>query len=173
MSSTSTKKMSPSSESSMRRQSSRASRASSTCSQDQQSPEIFPLEDSYTNGHEQQLTYQLSPPTYTYSTFPPSSDYFTSQEGQASHYQQIPQIYAEPQFHGDYMHGLPPTLPTMGYANGVKQDAYFTDDDYLNPFGISYASLAGMETPSHHIPTGYATRVNTTNLFSRLYPHSR
>lgn len=61
----------------------------------------------------------------------------------------------------------------MNFAEGVKQDAFFTDDDFLNPFGISYASLAGMEVPSHQMPSGYPARVNTTNSFSRQYPRSR
>lgn len=166
----SSKGSSVSHESSLHQQSSRLSRSSSSCSTDQPSPDMFPLEDPFANVtmQEQQMAYQLSPPTYAYASFPPSSDYFV-QDPLSSHFPQTPQIYSEPQFHGDYMHSLPPTLPCMSFPDGVKQDAYFTDDDFLNPFGISYANLAGMEVPSHQIPAGYSARVNTTDFFPCHY----
>lgn len=173
VSSTPRKSASVPNEHSIGRQSSRASRASSTCSQEQQSPELFPLEDPFANitMQEQQMAY-LSPPSYAYSACLPTSDYFTP-ESSNPQFQQIPQIYTEPHFEGDYTHNLPPTLPSMNYVDGIKHDAYFTDDDFLNPFGISYATLAGMEMPSQQLPSGYPVRVNTTNSFSRQYPHSR
>lgn len=171
---TSSKSLSVSHESSLGRQSSRASRASSTCSTDQASPDVFPMEDPFAGMtmQEQQMSYPISSPTYVYASFPPSCDYF-AQESISSQFQQPPQIYSEPQFHGDYMHSLPPTLPCMSFPDGVKQDAYFTDDDFLNPFGISYASLAGMEVPANQIPSGYSARVNTTNFFSRQHSYDR
>lgn len=118
--------------------------------------------------HEQQIAYQLSPPTYACTPFSSGYDYFVQEP--ASLFQQIPQIYAEPSLHGDYMHSLSTTYPPMTYPEGIKQDAYFTDDDFLNPFGISYASLSGLEAPSQQIHPG-VLRVN--NSFSYQYPRSR
>lgn len=136
---------------------------------------MFPLEDPFAGitMQEQQLGYHISSPTYAYASFAPSSDYFLH-ESMSSHLQHTPQIYSEPQFQGDYMHSLLPTLPAMGFPDGVKQDTYFTDDDFLNPFGISYASLAGMEVTSHQVPAGYPARVNTTDSFYyHQYPRDR
>ena len=159
---------------SMARQNSRASRASSTTSQDQQmSPELFPLDDPFANMtmQEQQMHY-LSPPTYAYPSYVPSSDYF-SQDYSFSGAHEIPQIYTEPPFQNDFTNSLPPTLPSMHQQGTMKQDPYCIDDDFLNPFGISYATLAGMEGISQQIPAGFSSRVNNPNLFTRQYPHSR
>lgn len=151
-----------------------SSRASSTYSHEQQpSPELFPLEDPFTNStlQDAQLSFE-STPTYIYSNCAPSSDYFAQDFGFAEG-QQIPQIYADSYFQPEYMHSLQPTLPSMGPSDGMKQDPYYTEDDLLNPFGISYAALAGMEVPLSQISSGYSSRVNTTNSLSRQYPHSR
>lgn len=160
--------------SNMTRQDSQASRASSTTSQDHQlSPELFPLDDPFASMtmQEQQMHY-LSPPTYSYPSYLPSSDYF-SQDFSFGSAHQVPQIYTEPPFQADFTHSLPPTLPSMHQPDTMKQDPYLMDDDFLNPFGVNYATLAGMEVASQHIPTGFSSRVNNPNLFSRQYPHSR
>ncbi|KAK5948525.1 hypothetical protein OHC33_010421 [Knufia fluminis] len=149
---------SPSSNS-IARQNSRTSRASSTTSQDQQmSPDLFPLEDPFANMtmQEQQMHY-LSPPSYSFPTYLPSSDYF-SQDFSYGGGHQIPQIYTEPPFQNDFTHSLPPTLPSMHESGAVKQDSYSIDDDFLNPFGISYATLAGMDVASQQIPAEFSSR---------------
>jgi len=142
----------------MGRQNSQASRASSTVSQEQQlSPELFPLEDPFANMtmQEEHLQY-LSPPSYSYSSYLPSQDYFST-DFSFSGSQSIPQIFAEPHFQADFTHSLPPTLPSMTQADATKQDPFSIDDDFLNPFGISYATLAGTDF-SQQMPVGYQSR---------------
>lgn len=101
---------------------------------------------------QQQSAHQVPPSTY--STFPPSGYYFAAREMGASRSRRPPPIDTESQLHQDSTHFLAPSLPALSHAKGAMEDRYFTDDDYLNPFGISYASLAGMEIPSQHIPNG-------------------
>lgn len=159
---------------SMVRQNSGASRASSTTSQDHQlSPELFPLDDPFANmTMQEQNSYYLSPPTYSNPSYLPSSDYFSQDFSFGGAYQ-IPQIYTEPPFQTDFTHSLTPTLPSMPQSDATKQDPYSMNDDFLNPFGISYATLTGMDVASEQIPAGFSSRVNNPNLFSRQYPHSR
>ena len=162
-----------SSSSAMARQSSGASRASSTFSQDQQmSPEIFPLDDPFGNmTMSDQCIQFMSPPTHGYSAQGQTTDYFTNEFGYQNLHT-IPQIYTEQQIQQDFSQSLPPTLPPMYETNMYKQEPYVVDDDYLNPFGISYATLASMDF-KQQMPAGYQHRVNHPLSSLRQFPHSR
>lgn len=155
------------------RQMSRASRASSTTSQDQQmSPELFALEDPFANITMQDPQYQYLSLPFPYSNGASTSDYF-NQDFSFCGSQPVPQIYTEPHFQTDFPHSLPPTLPAMNQLDPLKHDPYSIDDDFLNPFGISYATLVGMDVSPQHMQPGFVSRVNNLNSFSRQYPHSR
>lgn len=155
----------------MPRQSS--SRASSTYSHDPQiSPSLFPIEDPFTSTLEETQFFLNSPPVYSHANSLPSSGYY-GQDLVLPDERQISQMYATSYFQPQYLHPLPPTLPPIGPSDVIKQDPCFTEDDLLNPFDISYAALAGMETHRVQLPQEYSSRVNTTNFFSRQYPHSR
>lgn len=166
--------MSSPSSKSLVRQTSRASRASSTTSQDQQlSPELFPLEDPFANNFMQDQHYQYLSLPMPYSNGASTTDYFTQDFSFCGAQQPVPQIYTEPHFQSDFTHSLPPTLPAMNQLDSLKHDPYSVDDDFLNPFGISYATLVGMDMPSQQMQPGFVSRVNNPNSFSRQYPHSR
>lgn len=156
------------------RQNSGASRASSTTSQDYQlSPELFPLDDPFASMTMQEQHYHdLSPPTYSHSSYAPSSDYF-SQDFSFGRVNRVPQIYTEPPFQTGFTDSLTHTLPSMPHSDPTKQDPYSMNDDFLNPFGINYTTLAGMGVGSEQVSAEYFSRVNYLNLFSRQYPHSR
>jgi len=150
------------------------SRASSTYSHDQQlSPSLFPLEDPFTSHILDETQFFLnSTPIYSYANSLTSSDYY-GQDIMLPDEQQTSDTYATSYFQPQYLHPLPPTLPSTGPSDVVKQDPCFTEEDLLNPFDISYAALTGMETHRTLLPQEYSSRVNTTNFFSRQYPHSR
>lgn len=152
------------------------SRTSSTGSQDQQlSPEMFQFEDPFADIsiHEQQYQHYLTPEPYSYADFQTGADYF-AQDISFCATQAVPQLYAEPHFPHDNTHTLPPTLPTMSHRDLLKAETFPMDDDFLNPFGISYAHLVSTEMAPQRVPSDFSsTRVKITNLFSRPYPHSR
>lgn len=162
----------------MTRQASRTSIASSTISQDQQlSPEIEPLDDPFANTttHERSFQY-LSPPTYSYSSYSPGgSDYFSHDSFSFRSIRPVPHIYSEPHISHGYEGSLASTLPLMDSEDMLKPDPYSLDDDeYLNPFGINYATLESMDVSSYQTPLGgYMSRVNISPFYSRQYPHSR
>lgn len=152
------------------------SQASSSYSQDQQtSPELLPLDDHFPASMSRNATsFSLSsPPTYSYASYPPTTDYFPSEYHLAGSYQ-LPHIYSESQYPLEYVQSLTPTLPTMMQSHGMKQEQFMGDDDLLTPFTMNYASLAGMDVPTTQAYAGYPARVNTTNFFPPTqYPHSR
>lgn len=158
----------------MVRQSSQGSRASSATLYDQQlSPDMYPLEDPFADITIEEHHYDfLSPPDYEASRDPVGSDYFTN-DFSFPEAQQIPQIYTEPYVQHDLSQSLTPTLPSMSQYEMSKQDPYSIDDEFLNPFGISYATLVGMGQPSQQARSSLTARVNTSHLSSRRYPHSR
>lgn len=153
------------------------SRTSSIGSHDQQlSPDIFPLDDPFANipAHEQQYQHFMTPDPYSFTEYPSSSDYF-AQDFSFCDTQAVPQLYAEPHTHRDYSQTLPATLPAMGQsADLLKPEMFSMNDDFLNPFGISYAHLVSADMTPQHIPADFSSsRVNTTNFSFRQYPHSR
>lgn len=158
----------------MTRQPSRTSVASSSVSQDQPlSPEMEPLDDPFANITMQERSFSyLSPPTYAYSSYSPGSDYFSNDSFSFHSIRPVPQIYSEPHMPREYESSLASTLPIMATDDILKPDPYSLDNEYLNPFGINYATLEGMNASSY-TPSGYMSRVNTSPFLSRQYPHSR
>merc|ERR1712230_245591 len=74
---------------------------------------------------------------------------------QQSLYDGTPSYYSTYQYPVDVTaSSLPPTLPAMLPSSYGKQDHIFGDDDLLSPFNMNYASLAGLEMPSHQAYTG-------------------
>ncbi|KAK5076447.1 hypothetical protein LTS08_007293 [Lithohypha guttulata] len=157
-----------------RKHNSRTSRASSTTSQDQElSPKLLPLEDPFASMTMTEQQYHfLAPGPYTFSGYPSGTDYF-DQNLSFCDVSPIPQVYSEPQITNDYTHLLPPSLPLMHEGSLLKRDPYSMDENFLSPFGMSYATLVGAEAMSQQANYELSSRVNTISSFLRQYPHSR
>ncbi|KAK6370829.1 hypothetical protein LTR64_006073 [Lithohypha guttulata] len=89
----------------------------------------------------------LAPGPYTFSGYPSGTDYF-DQNLSFCDVSPIPQVYSEPQITNDYTHLLPPSLPLMHEGSLLKRDPYSMDENFLSPFGMSYATLVGAEAMS-------------------------
>ncbi|KAL6244974.1 hypothetical protein RBB50_007749 [Rhinocladiella similis] len=134
----------------MARQTSRSSTSHET---QRASPEIVALDDHSTlfdTPASRQLSV-TSPPAFTFSTYPPTTAYLQyEQQQQQPLYDPPASFYSNYQYNLDVSSsGLPPTLPSMLSSSYVKQEQLFGDDDLLSPFSLNYASLAGLEMPSH------------------------
>jgi len=122
------------------------------------SPEILPLDDTsalFDTPASRHLSIH-SPPAFTFSSYPPTTAYL-----QYEQQQQQPVYDGSSGYYSSYPYpvestssSLPPTLPTMLPSAYGKQDHLFGDDDFLSPFSMNYASLAGLEMPSHQAYTG-------------------
>ncbi|KAK7890793.1 hypothetical protein LTR67_008003 [Exophiala xenobiotica] len=153
-----------------------ASRSSTSHETQRASPEILPLDD-HSSLFDTPAARHLSgnsASAFTFSSYPPTSAYLQYEQQQQSLYDGTPSYYSTYQYPVDVTaSSLPPTLPAMLPSSYGKQDYIFGDDDLLNPFSMNYASLAGLEMPSHQAYTGSNSHVNPTTFFSRSHssPH--
>lgn len=92
----------------------------------------------------QQSTRQLSasPPMFSYPSYPYTTSYTQSMYAQQSPYQSIPSQYGEYLGQSSYLEPLP---ASMSLVNPTKQASSYADEDILNPFSMSYASMAGID----------------------------
>lgn len=153
-----------------------ASRSSTSHETQRASPEILPLDD-HSSLFDTPAARHLSvnsASAFTFSSYPPTTAYLQYEQQQQSLYDGTPSYYSTYQYPVDVTaSSLPPTLPAMLPSSYGKQDHIFGDDDLLSPFNMNYASLAGLEMPSHQAYTGANSHVNPTAFFSRSYssPH--
>jgi len=135
---------------SMARQSSRSSNPREV---PRASPELLPLDDHaslFDSPAARHLATSASS-GFTFSSYPPTTAYLQYENLQPSVYDSTPGFYSGYSYPVDVTSSsLPPTLPAMLPSTYGKQDHLFGDDDLLNPFSMNYASLAGLEMPSHH-----------------------
>ncbi|EXJ85284.1 hypothetical protein A1O3_05959 [Capronia epimyces CBS 606.96] len=155
-----------------------ASRSGSANSYEGQiaSPEIYPLDDQTSLFETPATTHASlsSPPGFSFSTYPPTTAYLQYEQQQATSYESSPSYYPNSYYPVDVTpSGLPPMLPAMLPSTYGKQDHFFGDDDFLSPFSMNYATLAGLEMPSNQAFTGATSHVHPTSFFSRSYssPH--
>jgi len=92
----------------------------------------------------QQNTRQLtaSPPIFSYPSYPYTTSYTQSMYAQQSPYQSIPSQYGEYLGQSSYLEPLP---ASMSLVNPGKHASAYADEDILNPFSMSYASMAGID----------------------------
>merc|ERR1711939_1282107 len=153
-----------------------ASRSSTSHETQRASPDILPLDDPsslFDTPAARHLSVN-SASAFTFSSYPPTTAYLQYEQQQQSLYDGTPSYYSTYQYPVDVTaSSLPPTLPAMLPSSYGKQDHIFGDDDLLSPFSMNYASLAGLEMPSHQAYTGANSHVNPTAFFSRSYssPH--
>ncbi len=122
----------------------------------QQSPEH--LSSHYNSHHEDrnamfthQYTRQLStsPPPLSYSTFPASEHIVYPSYPQHTPHHAMPLTSAELPLHAHYLPPLPTTLPSMSsYSGSIKQEGLYVEEEMMNPFNMSYGSMAGMDIPT-------------------------
>lgn len=137
------------------------------------SPEILPLDD-HSSLYDTPAVRHLSmnsAPSFTFSTYPPTTSYLHfEQQLQQSAYDGSSTYYSAYPYPADHLAStLPPTLPSMLPSTYAKQEALFGDEDLLSPFSMNYASLAGLEMPSHQAYSGANSHVNPTAFLSRSY----
>ncbi|MCJ1226016.1 hypothetical protein MMC12_002665 [Toensbergia leucococca] len=130
-----------------------------------QSSHFLPSKEDRSGMFLRQYTRQLSaspPPAFTYSYPVPEPGIHTPYP-QHTPYHSLPTPY--PEFTGQplYLPPLPTTLPSMSSCEpgSAKQDSYFTDEDMLGSFDMSYSSLTGMEIPtsqSYQDPNAHVNR---------------
>ncbi|EXJ86079.1 hypothetical protein A1O1_06448 [Capronia coronata CBS 617.96] len=140
------------------------------------SPELLPFDDhsSLFDTPSTRHASLHSPPEFAFSTYPPTTAYLQYEEQQQASYESTPGYFPNSYYPANVTSSsLPPTLPAMLPSTYGKQDHFWSDDDFLNPFSMNYASLAGLEMPSNHAYTGATSHVNPTTFFSRSYssPH--
>lgn len=110
-----------------------------------------------------------STPAFSFSSYPPTTAYLQYEQQQPVSYDSHP-YYSAYSYPADLTATtLPPTLPTMLPSTYGKQEHLFADDDLMSPFSMNYASLAGLELPSHQAYSGANSHVNHTTFFSRSY----
>ncbi|KIW10413.1 hypothetical protein PV08_11376 [Exophiala spinifera] len=130
----------------MARQTSRSSTSHET---QRASPEIVALDDNsalFDTPASRHLSVS-SPPAFTFSSYPPTTAYLQYEQQQPL-YDTSSNYYSNYQYSLDVSSNLPPTLPAMLPSSYSKQEQLF-EDDFLSPFSMNYASLAGLEMPSH------------------------
>jgi len=77
----------------------------------------------------------------------------------------MPNSYESYTYANQYFNSLTPTLPPMLPSNGFKRESVFGDDDLLSPFGMTYASMAGIEVPTTQAYSDASAHVNPTDFF--------
>lgn len=83
-----------------------------------------------------------TPPSFTYHTYPPQGDSILYPPYQQSTHPMIAHTQAES--YSDYL--TPVTLPgMMMYGSLIKQEPLHMEDNTMNPFNMSYASMAGLD----------------------------
>lgn len=83
-----------------------------------------------------------SPPSFTYNTYPPVDGLLYPSYQQHPH-TMVAQSQAEA--YSDYLTPVPVTLPGMMMYGSIKQEALQMEDNTMNPFNMSYASMAGLD----------------------------
>lgn len=138
-----------------------------------QSPEPSPNFEESLFGR--QTPRQLSaspPPPFSYSTYATEkSDYFWPEPEQV-HYAGLPTNYADNAvFQEQYYSGLLDPQPINFSQTLQKEGNAFEDDNFMNPFSMTYASMTGMEIPSQsYMDVG--PHVNATDFFDPYPCHS-
>jgi hypothetical protein len=139
-----------------------------------QSPEPMsndfrPAQDDRTTTFGHRFTRELSaspPPLFAYSTYPPSEPMYYTDYSQISS-QTVPAPFYDHAYHHQYNASLHSTLPIMpSSADGIKQEALFSDDDLLSPFNMNYASISGMDVNTSRAYSDSSAQVNYPIFFS-------
>ncbi|KAI9722353.1 MAG: hypothetical protein M1812_001825 [Candelaria pacifica] len=122
----------------------------------QQSPELG--SNQYMPHHEDrnamfthQYTRQLStsPPPLSYSTYPTSEHIVYPSYPQHTPHHAMPLTSAELPLHAHYLPPLPTMLPSMSScSSSIKQEGIYAEEEMMNPFNMSYGSMAGMDIPT-------------------------
>ena len=53
--------------------------------------------------------------------------------------------------------------------HGVKRESLFSEDDLLNPFSMTYASMAGIDIPTSQAYSDASAQVNPPTFFTSNY----
>lgn len=103
--------------------------------------------------------------------YPPTTDYFANNM-QLATFPSTDFVLSDAGYQQDFMQSFPQTLPTM--AGGLsKQESFFGEEDFLSPFSMQYATLAGVEMSMSQSSASYGSRVNSPNFLHRRYPSSQ
>ena len=119
----------------------------------------------FTERSSRQLT-ASPPPSFSYSSYSSSDSGYYPSYSQAQSYQSqyLPLPYSNMPYQDQYISSMPQSLPNMTSSFDMKREPLFLEDEAMNPFGMSYASLGGNEYPIHgHQDTN--AQVNTTDFF--------
>jgi hypothetical protein len=134
-----------------------------------QSPETSPNFEESLFGR--QTPRQLSaspPPPFSYSSYIPGKSEFYWTEPEQMHYAGLPTNYADnAAFQEQYYSGLRTPQPSAVSQSHQKEENPFGDDSFLNPFGMTYAAMTGMDVPSQGY-MDFDPHVNATTFFD---PH--
>ncbi|KAL2430451.1 hypothetical protein ABEF95_008041 [Exophiala dermatitidis] len=139
------------------------------------SPEILPRDDhsSLFDTPTAQHASLNSPPEFSFSTYPPTTAHLQYEQQQLTAYENHPGYYTSSYYPGVTSSSLPPTLPAMLPSSYSKQDHLFGDDEFLSPFNMNYASLAGLEMPSNQTYQGGPSHTPPlTDCYSVDSPHN-
>jgi hypothetical protein len=113
---------------------------------------IPPSEERGMFSHQYTRQLSTSPPPFSYSTYPAPDTAAYSVPYAATHapYHSIPTTASEMPGYGTYLPPIssayPTTLPSL--IHSVKAEYY--PDNEISPFGVGYASMAGIEIPPSH-----------------------
>ncbi|KAL9068676.1 MAG: hypothetical protein Q9157_006424 [Trypethelium eluteriae] len=117
------------------------------------SPDL--MQSQYGHGHEErgmfshQYTRQLStsPPPFSYSSYSSSNESGYSSYPPHSGYHHVPLSSAEMPVYTPYLPPIPPHYST-GLPSMMPAKPEYYGDDEINPFSMSYASMAGIDIPA-------------------------
>ena len=134
-----------------------------------QSPEPMtndfrPSHDDQTTMFSQRVTRELSaspPPLFSYSTYPPSEPMYYAAYSQQPASQAVSAPFYDHSYQPQYAPSLQSTLPIMpSSTDGIKPENLFSDDDYLSPFNLNYASISGMDVNTSRAYSDASAQVN-------------
>ncbi|KAF2279448.1 uncharacterized protein EI97DRAFT_370660 [Westerdykella ornata] len=115
---------------------------------------VAPPEERPMFSHQYTRQLSTSPPPFSYSTYPAPDTAAYSVPYAASHapYHSIPTTTTTPEMHA-YPQYLPPLssaypTPLPSLVHPHKSEYY--DENDISPFGVGYATMAGMEIPPPH-----------------------
>ncbi|EAW10084.1 bZIP transcription factor [Aspergillus clavatus NRRL 1] len=102
-----------------------------------------------------QCTRQLSaspPPVFSYPSYPHLDPYRQSTYGPSPVYSSIASTYSDlSSFQGEYGTPVPSILPPTMASGPVKRPHTYADEEIINPFSMSYATMAGIDLcPAPH-----------------------
>ncbi len=109
-----------------------------------------PFQDDRGGMFSHQYTRQLStspPPPFSYSSHPMPDPVMYASYPQHTAYRTMPAPHSDLTTQGQYPPPLPTTLPGMMamHSGSMKHESLFAEDDLMTPFGMSFASMAGMD----------------------------